>query len=75
MAETANSDLAVPTAPKRPKRPKTLKGGKTPAETKTPAAKKSNPPRAPRTKSEPKWVTLARARKSRAQRLRAQRSA
>src|SRR5216683_1255840 len=48
MAETANSDLAVPTAPKRPKRPKTLKGGKTPAETKTPAAKKSNPPRAPR---------------------------
>ena len=54
MAETANSDTRTPTAPKRPLRSKTLKGSKTPAGTKIPAAKKSNSPRATRTKSEPK---------------------
>ena len=74
MVETANSDTHTPTAPKRPLRSKTLKGSKTPAETKIPAAKKSNSPRATRTKSEPKWVALVRARKRRAQR-RPQRSA
>ena len=74
MVETANSDTRTPTAPKRPLRSKTLKESKTPAETKVPAAKKSNSPRATRTKSEPKWVALVRARKRRAQR-RPQRSA
>jgi uncharacterized Zn finger protein len=74
MVETANSDTRTPTVPKRPPRSKTLKGSKTPAETKVPAAKKSNSPRATRTKSEPKWVALVRARKRRAQR-RPQRSA
>jgi uncharacterized Zn finger protein len=74
MVETANSDTRTPTAPKRPPRPKTLKGSNTAAETKIPAAKKGNSPRAARTKSEPKWVALVRARKRRAQR-RPQRSA
>jgi uncharacterized Zn finger protein len=74
MVETANSDTRTPTAPKRPLRSKTLKESKTPAETKVPAAQKSNSPRATRTKSEPKWVALVRARKRRAQR-RPQRSA
>jgi hypothetical protein len=64
----------TPTAPKRPVRSKPLKGSKTPAETKVPAAKKSNSPRAVVTRSEPKWVALLRARKRRAQR-RPQRSA
>jgi uncharacterized Zn finger protein len=74
MVETANSDTRTPTAPKRPPRSKTLKGSKTSAETKVPAAKKSNSPRATRTKSEPKWMALVRSRKRRAQR-RPQRSA
>ena len=74
MVETANSDTRTPTAPKRPLRSNALKESKTPAETKVPAAKKSNSPRATRTKSEPKWVALVRARKRRAQR-RPQRSA
>ena len=52
MAETANSDTA--TAPKRRRRSKTRSGSKTPAVKKTAAAKKSNPPRATRTRSEPK---------------------
>ncbi len=68
MVETANSDTRTPTAPKRPLRSKTLKGSKTPARTKIPAAKKSNSPRATRTKSEPKRVTPVRGRKRRAQR-------
>jgi uncharacterized Zn finger protein len=74
MVETANSDTRTPTAPKRPLRSNALKESKTPAETKVPAAKKRNSPRATRTKSEPKWVALVRARKRRAQR-RPQRSA
>lgn len=74
MVETANSDTRTPTAPKRPLRSNALKESKTPAETKVPAAQKSNSPRATRTKSEPKWVALVRARKRRAQR-RSQRSA
>src|SRR6266571_2186342 len=68
MVETANSDTRTPTAPKRPLRSKTLKGSMTPAGTKVPAAKKSNSPRATRTKSEPKRVVLVRAPKRRAQR-------
>lgn len=74
MVETTNSDTRTPTAPKRLLRSKPLKGSKTPAETKVPAAKKSYSPRATRTKPEPKWVALVRARKRRAQR-RPQRSA
>ena len=66
MAETANSD--TPTTRKRPQRFKTLKGSKTPAKSKSPAATQDDSPRAPRTKPEPKWVTLARARKRRPQR-------
>jgi uncharacterized Zn finger protein len=70
MAETANSDTRTPAASKRSERFKTIKAGKTPTGKKTPAAKKSNLPRATRTTSEPKWVTLFRARKKRAQRRR-----
>ncbi len=69
MAETANSNTPTPTVPKRPERSKTIKEGKTPAGMKTPAAKKSNSPCATRTRSEPKWVALFRARKKRALRL------
>ena len=64
---TVNSDTPS-TVPKRPQRSKTMKGSKTPAGAKSLAAKKSNSPRAPRTKSEPKWVALVRARKRRAHR-------
>ena len=74
MVETANSDTRRPTAPKRPLRSNALKESKTPRETKVPAAKKSNSPRAMRIKSEPEWVALVRARKRRLQR-RPQRSA
>jgi uncharacterized Zn finger protein len=65
MAETVSST----TASKRPQRSKTLKGRKMPAEAKRLAANKGNSPqapRAPRTRSEPKWVALVRARKRRA---------
>ena len=79
MAETENPDTSIPTAPRRPQRSKRLMGGKTPAGMKTTVAKKrvakkSNSPSASRTKPESKWVALVRARKRRAQRLRAQRS-
>lgn len=65
MAETAHSGTSIPTALKRPQRSKTLKGSKTPAEARTPAAKKSKSPPATWTRSEPKWV-LVRSRKRRA---------
>jgi len=68
MAEAASSD--IPTAPKRPKRFKTVKGSKPSAETKTPPAKQDKSPRTSRSKPEPKWVTLVRTRKRRAQRRR-----
>jgi uncharacterized Zn finger protein len=74
MAELANSDTAIPTAPKRHKRSKTLRGRKTSAVKKTAAAKKHKPPGATRTKSEHKKTTLVGARKGRAQ-SRPQRSA
>jgi uncharacterized Zn finger protein len=79
MAETANSAAPIPAAPipataKRPQRSKPLKASKAPPEAKTPAAKISKSPGATRTKSEPKWAALARARKRRAQH-RLQRSA
>ena len=74
MAETANSATPIPTTPKRPQRSKPLKASKAPPEAKTPAAKISKLPGATRTKSEPKWAALARARKRRAQH-RLQRSA
>ena len=65
---TVNSDTSIPTAPRRPQRSKTTKGRKMPAAAKSRAANKSNSPRAPRTRSEPKWVALVRARKRRAHR-------
>ena len=68
MAETASSD--IPTAPMRPKRSKTVKGSTPSTKTKTPPAKKDKSPRTSRSKPEPKWVTLVRARKRRAQRRR-----
>jgi uncharacterized Zn finger protein len=73
MAETANSD--TPTAPKRHQRAKTSRESTTPAVKKTAAAMKSITSRATQPKSEPKWATLARARKRRAQRQQNQRSA
>jgi hypothetical protein len=74
MAETANSATPIPATPKRPQRSRPLQASKAPSEAKTPAAKISKSPSATRTKSEPKWAALARARKTRAQR-RLQRSA
>ena len=72
MAETASSD--IPTAPMRPKRSKTVKGSKPSPETKTPPAKQDKSPRTSRSKPEPKWVTLVRARKRRARRRRDRRA-
>jgi uncharacterized Zn finger protein len=73
MAET-NSATSIPATRKRSQRSKSLKGSKAPPEAKTPAAKISKSPGATRTKSEPKWAALARARKRREQH-RLQRSA
>lgn len=75
MAETANSDIPTPIAPKRQQRSTTSTASKTPAVKKTAAAKKSITSRAAQPRSEPKWVTLVRARKRRAQRRQTQRSA
>jgi uncharacterized Zn finger protein len=63
MAETVPS-----TGPKRSQRSRTMKGRKVPAVAKSLSANNGNAPRAPRTKSEPKWVALVRARKRRAYR-------
>jgi uncharacterized Zn finger protein len=67
IAETVGAD--IPTARKQPRQFKTVKGSKS-TETKTPPAKKDKSPRASRSKPEPKWVSLVRARKRRAQRRR-----
>ena len=67
MVETANSDPRTPTARKRPLGSKTLKGSMTPAGTKVPAAKKSNSPRATRTKSGFEPATVVSGRKRRAE--------
>jgi uncharacterized Zn finger protein len=71
MAETASSD--IPTAPMRPKRSKTVKGSTPSTKTKTPPAKQDKSPRISRSKPEPKWVPLVRARNRRARRRRDQR--
>ncbi len=68
MAETANSNIPTPAAPKPSQRFKALKENKSPAETKTPAARKNNSSRTTPTKSEPKWLAMVRARKKSAQR-------
>ena len=70
MVETANSQSATPTAPKRQRRSKSQKASKTPAVKTAAAAKKSNRRRATRTRSEPGLATSASARKGRAQRRR-----
>ena len=84
MAETGDPDTPIPTTSKRSQPPKRLskrlKGRKTAAGMKATVAKNSNSPAPSRTKpestkSESKWVALVRARKKRAQRLQAQRSA
>lgn len=75
MAETANSDTPVPTAPKRLQRSKTLRGSKAPPVKKTAAAKKGSSPRATRTKLEPRRATSAGAPKGRARRQLPRRSA
>ena len=67
IAETVGAD--IPTARKQPRQFKTVKGSKS-TETKTPPAKKDKSPRASRSKPEPKWVSLVRARKRRVQRRR-----
>jgi hypothetical protein len=69
IAETASAD--IPTARKQPRQFKTVIGSKS-AETKTPPAKKDKSPGTSRSKPEPKWVSLVRARKRRAQRRRGQ---
>jgi uncharacterized Zn finger protein len=69
IAETASAD--IPTTRKQPRQFKTVIGSKS-AETKIPPAKKDKSPRTSRSKPEPKWVSLVRARKRRAQRRRGQ---
>ena len=68
MAETARSD--IPTARNQPKRFKTVKGSTPATKAKTPPAKQDKSPRTSRSKPEPKWVTLVRARNRRARRRR-----
>jgi uncharacterized Zn finger protein len=68
MAETANSESPTPTAAKRQQRSKSHKAGKTPAVKRAAAAKKSNRPRATRTRSGPELAASASVRKGRAQR-------
>ena len=75
MAETANSDTLTAIAPKRRQSAKTSRESTTPAVKKTAAAKTSITSRTTQPKSEPKWATLARARKRRALRRHIQRSA
>ena len=71
MAEAANVDTPIPATPKRPQRSKPLKRIKALLKATPPAEKLSKSPRAARTKGEPKWAPLARARKRReARRLR-----
>ena len=68
MAETANSNTAIPAPPKQPQRSKPLNGSKGLTEAKSSTAKITKSQRARRTKSEPKWAALAGARKRGAQR-------
>jgi uncharacterized Zn finger protein len=68
IAETASADIL--TARKQPRQFKTVMGSES-AETKTPPAKKDKSP-GTSPKPEPKWVSLVRARKRRAQRRRGQ---
>jgi len=75
MAETSNSDIPTPIAPKRHQRFTTPRKNTTFAVKKTAAVKKSITSRTTQPKSEPKWATLARARKRRVQRRQTQRSA
>lgn len=76
MAETANSDAAVPTVPKRKQRTKTSTRGKKPAvKKKTKAQKAGNSRRATRTKHQRKGIRSAAARKERSKRGQRRRSA
>lgn len=75
MAETANVDAAPPSAPKQHQRSELLRTSRTPAMKKAAGAKKSNPPRAARTKPESKWPISASDRKKRVPRRPPQRSA
>ena len=71
MTETTRIDTPTPIAQKRPSRSKMKRSSEKAAETKRLAAKKRNLPHIARAKAEPKWATLVRARKRRAQRRRA----
>ena len=73
MAESADSDIAIPTVPKRRQGSGTLREGKKPAVKKA-APKKSKPPHAARTKSGRKKTTSSGTR-HRGARPRSQRSA
>ena len=73
MAEAGNSESSTPTASKRQRRSKARKASETPTVKRAAAAKKSNRPRATRTKCEPELAASARVRKGRAQRRRPQR--
>ena len=70
MAETTRINTHTPTAQKQPPLSKTKKRSEKAAETKRPTATKRNPPHNARSKPEPKWAALVRARKRRAQRRR-----
>jgi len=76
MAETGNSDAAVPTVPKRKQHSKTSTRGKKPVvKKKTKAAKAGNSRRATRTKHQRKGIRSAAARKKRSKRGQRRRSA
>ena len=68
MTETSHIDTPMPAAQKRAPRSKTTKGNKKPARTNAQAAEKRNSPRTARTRPEPKWAVLVRARKKRSRR-------
>jgi uncharacterized Zn finger protein len=68
MAESGNSESPTPKAPNRQQHSKSRNGSKTPAVKRAAAARKSNRPRATRTKSEPELAASASVRRGRAQR-------
>ena len=70
MAETTRINTHTPTAQKQPPLSKTKKRSEKTADTKRPTATKRNLSYNARSKPEPKWAALVRARKRRAQRRR-----
>ena len=74
MTETAQIDTSTPAAQRRAPRSRIKKANEQPAGTKVQATEKRNSPRTARTRPEPKWAVLVRARKKRARRQRERRA-